>query len=252
MKSQVKNLVEASRQLSRAVSDLRFASPVAYVYAPLDYAREPHEAYLERWGGGTKEVLLLGMNPGPFGMAQTGVPFGDVGMVTKFLGIRGAVTKPAREHPDRPVLGFECARGEVSGKRLWGFAESSFGTAARFFERFFVWNYCPLAFLEESGKNRTPDKLPKGEQTALFAACDAALVRIARVLDVRHVVGVGAFAAGRAERALAGLPVRIGTVLHPSPASPRANLGWERLAREELRGIGIEWPDPLAAAQTLR
>jgi single-strand selective monofunctional uracil DNA glycosylase len=140
----------------------------------------------------------------------------------------------------------------VSGKRLWGFAESSFGTAARFFERFFVWNYCPLAFLEESGKNRTPDKLPKGEQTALFAACDAALVRITRELDVRHVVGVGAFAAGRAERALAGLPVRIGTVLHPSPASPRANLGWERLAREELRGIGIEWPDPLAAAQTLR
>jgi single-strand selective monofunctional uracil DNA glycosylase len=249
---QAKNLVVASRELSRSISGLRFAPPVAYVYAPLEYARAPHEEYLERWGGGKKEVLLLGMNPGPFGMAQTGVPFGDVGMVTKFLGIRGPVTKPAREHPDRLVLGFDCQRGEVSGKRLWGFAESSFGTAANFFARFFVWNYCPLAFLEESGKNRTPDKLPKGEQTALFTACDAALVRIVRELDVRHVVGVGAFASGRAERALAGLPVRIGTVLHPSPASPRANLGWERLAREELRGIGIEWPDPLATAQTLR
>jgi single-strand selective monofunctional uracil DNA glycosylase len=249
---QAKNLVAASRELSRSLSGLRFAAPVAYVYAPLEYAKKPHEEYLERWGSGKKEVLLLGMNPGPFGMAQTGVPFGDVEMVTKFLGIRAAVTKPAREHPGRPVLGFECARGEVSGKRLWGFCESSFGSAERFFERFFVWNYCPLAFLEESGKNRTPDKLPKGEQTALFAACDAALVRIVRELDVRQVVGVGGFASGRAERALAGLPVRIGTVLHPSPASPRANLGWERLAREELRGIGIEWPDPLAAAQTLR
>ena len=136
----------------------------------------------------------------------------------------------------------------MSGKRLWGFARASFGTAERFFERFFVWNYCPLAFLEASGKNRTPDKLPKSEQAALFSACDAALVEIVRELGVSHVVGIGAFAAGRAERALAGLPPRIGTVLHPSPASPRANQGWERLAREELGNIGVDWPDPLATA----
>jgi single-strand selective monofunctional uracil DNA glycosylase len=140
----------------------------------------------------------------------------------------------------------------VSGKRLWGFARASFGTPERFFERFFVWNYCPLAFLEASGKNRTPDKLPKGEQALLFEACDGALVRIARELGVGHVIGVGAFAADRAKRALAGLPLRFGTVLHPSPASPRANLGWERLAREELRESGIAWPDPLANAEALR
>jgi single-strand selective monofunctional uracil DNA glycosylase len=249
--SQAKNLVALSRELSRAVSGLRFAPPVAYVYAPLDYARAPHEAYLERFGAGRKEVLLVGMNPGPFGMAQTGVPFGDVGMVRDFLGIEGTVTKPEREHADRPVLGFSCPRGEVSGKRLWGFARSSFGTAARFFERFFVWNYCPLAFLEASGKNRTPDKLPKSEQAALFEACDTALVRLVGELGPSHVVGVGAFAKDRAERALAGLPLRIGSVLHPSPASPRANLGWERLAREELRNIGVDWPDPLATAETL-
>jgi single-strand selective monofunctional uracil DNA glycosylase len=252
MSSHAKNLVRASRELSRAVSGLDFRAPVTYVYAPLEYARAPHESYLERYGSGKKEVLLLGMNPGPFGMAQTGVPFGDVGMVKSFLGIEGKVSKPAREHPQRPVLGFSCPRGEVSGKRLWGFAQSSFGTAERFFERFFVWNYCPLAFLEASGKNRTPDKLPKNEQAALFSACDAALVEIVRELGVNHVVGVGAFASERAERALSGLPPRIGTVLHPSPASPRANQGWERLAREELGKIGIEWPDPLATAETLR
>jgi single-strand selective monofunctional uracil DNA glycosylase len=248
---QAKNLVALSRELSRAVGGLRFAAPVAYVYAPLEYARGPHETYLERFGAGGKEVLFVGMNPGPFGMAQTGVPFGDVGMVKSFLGIEGPVAKPAREHPDRRVLGFSCPRGEVSGRRLWGFARSSFGTAARFFERFFVWNYCPLAFLEASGKNRTPDKLPKGEQAALFAACDAALVKLVGELAPSHVVGVGAFAKDRAERALGGLPLRIGTVLHPSPASPRANLGWERLAREELGNIGIDWPDPLATAETL-
>lgn len=248
---QAKNLVSVSRELTRAVAGLRFAAPVAYVYAPLEYARGPHEAYLERFGAGKKEVLFVGMNPGPFGMAQTGVPFGDVGMVKSFLGIEGAVTKPELEHPDRPVLGFSCPRGEVSGQRLWGFARSSFGTAPRFFERFFVWNYCPLAFMETSGKNRTPDKLPKSEQARLFEACDQALVRLVGELGPKHVVGVGAFARDRAERALVGLPVRIGTVLHPSPASPRANLGWERLAREELRNIGIDWPDPLATAETL-
>jgi single-strand selective monofunctional uracil DNA glycosylase len=247
-KSQAKNLVAVSRELSAAVSRLRFSAPVAYVYAPLEYARGPHEHYLERFGTGKKEVLLVGMNPGPFGMAQTGVPFGDVGMVKRFLGIEGRVDKPAREHPGRPVLGFSCPRGEVSGQRLWGFAEASFGTAARFFERFFVWNYCPLAFLEESARNRTPDKLPKSEQAALFAACDAALVRIVSELGVSDVVGIGAFAHGRAERALSGLPFRVGTVLHPSPASPRANRGWDRLARKELRELGIAWPDPLVTA----
>jgi single-strand selective monofunctional uracil DNA glycosylase len=247
-KSQAKNLVTVSRELSVSVSRLTFSAPVAYVYAPLEYARRPHELYLERFGTGKKEVLLVGMNPGPFGMAQTGVPFGDVGMVKRFLGIEGRVDKPAREHPGRPVLGFSCPRGEVSGQRLWGFVEASFGTARRFFERFFVWNYCPLAFLEESAKNRTPDKLAKSEQAALFAACDAALVRIVGELGVSHVVGVGAFALGRAERALSGLPLRVGTVLHPSPASPRANLGWDRLARKELRNLGIDWPDPVPLA----
>ena len=236
------NLVRVSRELSRAMTDLTFQAPVSYVYNPLEYAREPHERYLERWGAGKKEVLLLGMNPGPFGMVQTGVPFGDVGMVKGWLEIEGAVTKPAREHPGRPVLGFACARGEVSGQRLWGFVRESFGTPARFFERFFVWNYCPLAFLEASGRNRTPDKLSKSEQAGLFSACDAALDRVVSELGVTHVIGVGAFAAGRAKRALAGRPVRLGTVLHPSPASPRANRGWERLAREDLRANGVDWP----------
>jgi single-strand selective monofunctional uracil DNA glycosylase len=241
-KRRASSLVLASRELSRSVMGLTFQEPVACVYNPLDYAREPHERYLERWGSGTKQVLLLGMNPGPFGMAQTGVPFGDVGMVKGWLAIEGAVTKPPREHPARPVLGFACARGEVSGRRLWGFVRDSFGTPAAFFERFFVWNYCPLAFLEASGKNRTPDKLAKSEQAGLFEACDAALGRVVSELGVTHVIGVGAFAADRAKRALGNRPLHLGTMLHPSPASPRANLGWERLAREDLRANGVDWP----------
>jgi len=236
------SLTRISRELSRAVGKLSFAEPVAYVYNPLAYAWEAHAAYLERWGGGKKQVILLGMNPGPFGMVQTGVPFGDVELVRDFIGVRAAVKRPASEHPARPVEGFASTRSEVSGRRLWGWARAAFGTPERFFERFFVVNYCPLAFMEASGRNRTPDKLPKSEQAPLFAACDAALRAIVAELEPEHVIGVGAFAEARARQALGEAGVRIGTVLHPSPASPRANQGWERIATEQLRQSGIILP----------
>ena len=182
------------------------------------------------------------MNPGPFGMVQTGVPFGDVTLVRDWLDVSAKVKKPAREHPARPVLGFDCTRGEVSGQRLWGWARETFGTPERFFEGFFVVNYCPLAFVEASGKNRTPDKLPKDEQAPLFKACDRALERIVRELEPEHVIGVGAFAEGRARHVLGASGIHVGCVLHPSPASPRANQGWGRIASEELQQSGIILP----------
>jgi single-strand selective monofunctional uracil DNA glycosylase len=238
------SLVSISRELSKRVGELEFGAPVTHVYNPLDYARAPHELYLERWGKGPKRALLLGMNPGPFGMAQTGVPFGDLGMVRDFLGVTGKVGRPKLEHPKRPVEGFDCPRGEVSGKRLWGFAQQRFGSAAKFFEHFFVVNYCPLAFMEEGGANRTPDKLPKAEQQALFAACDAALAAITRELAPQFVIGVGAFATARAKLALPGFKGTIATISHPSPASPKANRGWAELVEKELveHGLGALLP----------
>lgn len=233
-------LVDISRALSQRVAALRFADPVCCVYNPLEYARAPHELYLQGYGAGPKEVLLLGMNPGPFGMVQTGVPFGDVAMVRDWLGIAGAVSKPPQEHPKRPVLGFDCRRTEVSGSRLWGFARERFGTPQRFFERFFVANYCPLAFVEESGRNLTPDKLPAAEQRALFAACDDALRAVVQALRPRIVVGIGGFAERRARAALAGEGVAIGTILHPSPASPLANRGWASTVERQLESLGVK------------
>jgi single-strand selective monofunctional uracil DNA glycosylase len=235
-------LVEISRRLSLAVDRLRFAPPIRHVYNPLDYARAPHEAYLTRYGGGPKKVLLVGMNPGPFGMAQTGVPFGDVAMVRDFMSVSGAVTRPPDEHPKRPILGFGCKRSEVSGTRLWGFARDRFGTADRFFQDFFVTNYCPLVFMEESARNFTPDKLPASERDPLFYACDQALREIVDVLEPCFVVGVGAFARNRAKAALANYSGIIGTVLHPSPASPKANTGWARIVEQELVELGVTLP----------
>lgn len=236
------DLLAVTRELAAALAPLRFAPPVAHVYNPLRYARGPYETYLRRWGGAPKEVVLLGMNPGPWGMAQTGVPFGEVEMVRGWLGIEGAVGAPEDPHPKRPIEGFACSRSEVSGRRLWGWARRRFATPERFFARFVVANYCPLAFLEASGRNRTPDKLPAAEREPLFAACDRGLRRAVEHWRPRWVVGIGAFAEGRARAALPGLDLEIGRILHPSPASPAANRGWAEQAERELATLGIDLP----------
>lgn len=233
-------LVRISRSLCAQVDSLVFGDPIALVYNPLMYARAPHEAYLKRFGDGTKEALFVGMNPGPFGMAQTGVPFGDVSMVRDWMGIAGPVGKPADEHPKRPVEGFACARSEVSGTRLWGWARDRFKTPEKFFARFFVWNYCPLCFMEASGRNFTPDKLPTGEKNALFEVCDAALQGVVEELQPKFVIGVGGFAEERIRAVADQTKFTIGRILHPSPASPAANRDWAGTVEKELKAIGIK------------
>jgi single-strand selective monofunctional uracil DNA glycosylase len=232
-------LVAAATVLRAASDGLTFAAPVTHVYNPLDYAWRPHRSYLERFGGLGASVLLLGMNPGPFGMAQTGVPFGDVTMVRDWLGIEEPVARPSPEHPKRPVLGFESSRGEVSGARLWGWARDAYRTPARFFARFFVWNYCPLSFMEASGRNRTPDKLPRTERDNLFAVCNEALERVVEALAPAHVVGIGRFAHQRVE-ALGLSGIETGWGPHPSPASPVANRGWAEQFEAALGRLGID------------
>ena len=201
--------VRIARELSRAVSKLDFAPPVTHVYNPLDYAREPHDRFVKRFAKPGVDALLLGMNPGPWGMAQTGVPFGEIAAVRDWMQIDGKVGRPKDEHPKKPVDGFACKRTEGSGKRVWTWAAERFGSPERFFARFFVWNFCPLCFLEEGGKNRTPDKLPAAEREPLYAACDQALVRIVDALSPKMVIGIGKFAETRARDKLeASLKVR--------------------------------------------
>lgn len=233
------SMEQITAALSQRVMSLTFASPVAYVYNPIEYAREPYLTYCNTYGASPKEAVFLGMNPGPWGMAQTGVPFGDVEMVTEWLGIQGKVSSPPEEHPKRPINGFQCPRGEVSGRRLWGWAKSRFGRPSRFFNRFWVANYCPLVFMEKSGRNRTPDKLKKNEKRILFDACDEALRRMVDLLQPDDVIGIGNFAYRQATTALAGLNIRIGRISHPSPANPKANRGWAELIEAELFEMGL-------------
>lgn len=231
-------LIDAARQLSATVGHLAFAPPVSHVYNPLDYAWAPHEEYLRRYGATRKKVVLLGMNPGPFGMVQCGVPFGEIEAVRNWMAIDASVSKPALENPRRPIEGFACIRSEVSGRRLWGLFRERFGSADAFFAEHFVANYCPLAFFDH-GRNITPDKLPAAEAVPLYRACNAHLRLLVTALQPEWVIGVGNFAEARAAEALAGVDVRIGRILHPSPASPAANRGWSEAATRQLSALGV-------------
>ena len=232
--SNTESLVKVARELSQSVGSLSFELPTAYVYNPLEYAWEIHRQYLELAGGGKKKVVFLGMNPGPYGMAQTGVPFGEIPTVRDWMGLKGEVQKPKPEHPKRPVDGLECSKSEVSGRRLWGLFSEKFPSAPDFFNDHFVVNYCPLVFIEESGRNRTPDKLLAFETKPLEQACDDHLRQVIEILEPEWLIGVGAFAEKRASIALSSMNVQIGKILHPSPASPAANRGWAEVANKQL------------------
>jgi single-strand selective monofunctional uracil DNA glycosylase len=233
------SLIKAADQLRNDVGRLRFGAPVEYIYNPLEYAWAPHQLYLRRYGNGSKRALFLGMNPGPFGMVQTGIPFGQIAAVRDWLKIEAMVGRPAKEHPKRLVTGFACSRSEVSGERLWGMFAKRFGTAERFFEGHFVANYCPLAFLEASGRNRTPDKLSIRERTALFSRCDEHLRRVVETLQPEWLIGVGDFAAARIEQVFAGKGLQSGKILHPSPACPASNVDWAGKATAQLKKLGV-------------
>jgi single-strand selective monofunctional uracil DNA glycosylase len=237
--SNTENLVKVARELSQSVGSLSFELPTAYIYNPLEYAWEIHRQYLELAGGGKKKVVFLGMNPGPYGMAQTGVPFGEIPTVRDWMGLKGEVKKPNPEHPKRPVEGLVCNKSEVSGRRLWGLFLEKFPNVKDFFKDYFVANYCPLVFMEETGKNRTPDKLPASEKKPLEKVCDQHLREIVEILEPEWLIGVGGFAKKRAEEALKGINIKIGNILHPSPASPAANRGWAVAVTKQLLEKGI-------------
>jgi single-strand selective monofunctional uracil DNA glycosylase len=235
-------LIRASRQLARKAGSLRFHAPVRFVYNPLIYARSNHETYVKAYARRGVRVLFLGMNPGPWGMAQTGVPFGEVAAVRGWLGIGGKVGPVPHAHPRLPVSGLDCGRSEVSGRRFWGLMSERFPKAEEFFRAHFVANYCPLLFLDAAGRNVIPAGVSKEDRPALFAACDAFLCKAIEALSPEWIVGIGRFAEGRISAAASSCLSRgfkTAAIPHPSPANPRANLDWSGQAARILEDLKI-------------
>ncbi len=219
----VKRLLQS---LNKELSRLQFSVP--WVYNPWDYAQAAYLEYWQRYGQTPRQAVMLGMNPGPWGMAQTGIPFDEVTRVRDWLKIKAPIGRPQREHPARPILGWSCPRSEVSGRRLWGFIQQHFQAPERFFQWGYVANYCPLVFMEESGRNLTPDKLPRAQRGPLLELCDQSLLFHLQQLRPRQLIGVGKWAQQQAHNLVtrAGLDIEVLGIPHPSPANPAANRGW--------------------------
>jgi single-strand selective monofunctional uracil DNA glycosylase len=215
----------------RELKQMHFTPPVAHVYNPIDYASEVHLNYWERYGNSSKKLLLLGMNPGPWGMTQTGVPFGEVSLVKDWLQLTGEIRQPSLSHPARPITGWACSRREISGTRLWGCIRQRYPDPQDFFRLGFVASFCPLVFLEQSGLNRTPDKLPKAERQPLIESCQRALLYLVKRQRPQILVGIGKWATQQAIDTQAAFAnefpeLRVVSIPHPSPANPATNSGW--------------------------
>ncbi|MFD2256619.1 uracil-DNA glycosylase family protein [Luteolibacter algae] len=240
METIARKLITAGRDLADELRPLEFSDPVSHTYLTVDYARDGYEKYLEKFAGTTKRVLMLGMNPGPYGMAQTGVPFGEIAMVRDWMRLSPEIGKPAIEHPKRRVLGMDCPKSEVSGRRLWGLFSEKFPQAEDFFAEHLVINFCPLIWMKDTGANLTPDKIKASEMVMVDAACQKHLRRLIELTKPEFLIGVGAYAGKQMALAKAELGVAgtIGKILHPSPASPAANRGWAEAAEKQLRDMG--------------
>ncbi|XP_073999923.1 single-strand selective monofunctional uracil DNA glycosylase-like isoform X2 [Rhodnius prolixus] len=169
------------------------------------------------------------MNPGPWGMMQNGVPFGETNSVRDFLDLFGTVHKPDREHPSKPVLGFSCSRSEISGRRFWELARVlGAGSPHQFFKHAFVHNYFPLCLLSSNGKNITPSELKANVKKEIERACDECLVEVLLLLEIEVVVAIGRFVEKRVQKlcSRANLPIQVVFISHPSPRNPSSNRDW--------------------------
>lgn len=238
------SLIVAGRELADELRVLKFSEPVTHTYLTVDYAAAGYEGYLEKYGNTQKKVLMLGMNPGPYGMAQTGVPFGEIGLVRDWMGLSPKIGRPENEHPKRKISGMDCPKSEVSGKRLWGYFSEVFPRAEDFFADHLVINYCPLIWMKDTGANLTPDKIKVAEMVPVDEACQRHLLRLIEILEPQFLIGVGAYAEKKmaVARAELGVDAVLGKILHPSPASPVANRGWAPQAEKQLAEmIGEPW-----------
>ncbi|XP_045207179.2 uncharacterized protein LOC123559429 isoform X2 [Mercenaria mercenaria] len=234
--------LQIEQRICQKMLPIKYGYPVTVVYSPLTYAFQTHRDFVSKFCTSERTILFLGMNPGPYGMSQNGVPFGEALTTRNWLKITGDVYKPEIEHPKKLITGLACTRNEVSGARFWGLFQKICKVPANFFKNCFVYNFCPLAYMSESGKNITPPQLVHSELDQINEACDAGLVELVKLLNIRMVIAVGKFVQQRASKALhnAGIMnIKVECILHPSPINPHANKGWEQIVAKQLIEMNV-------------
>lgn len=217
-------VINRTEKFVEKLNHIRFSFN-GFIYNPLTYAWNNHVQYLSEYVKEHADNLFLGMNPGPYGMAQTGIPFGEINFVKNYLKISGSVGKPEIEHPAKPVLGMKTERSEISGKRFWSLIRSKYEDPTEFPPNNAILNYCPLCFIEntKSGKNVTPDLLSVTDRLSVSEVCNAYLSDMINLIKPKKLIGIGRYAYNKL-REISDLPVYY--MNHPSPLNPSSNNDW--------------------------
>ncbi|KAF7991960.1 hypothetical protein HCN44_010761 [Aphidius gifuensis] len=222
------NLLNIELNLSINLDKLNYNNPIDYIYCPIIYAKTVHFNYLNKYCRDKKNIMILGMNPGPWGMSQTGVPFGEINIVIDWLKINGHIDKPKRQHEQRQVDGFSCKRSEISGRKFWSLFKKLSNNPDTFFRHCFLRNFFKptIIIIIIAGP----------EQKKLQEFCDQALIEVIKILDVKVIIGVGRFSEQRAKKVVktAKLSTKVLWMIHPSP---RATIGknWQNLTLDFLK-----------------
>lgn len=235
--------ISLENDLVSQLNNLNYGPNVEYIYSPLDYASNLHKVFLKKFLCTSKKVLFLGINPGPWGMCQTGIPFGEVNIVRSYLRVDGEVLTPTNCHPQRPITGLNCHRSEVSGKRLWDlFIELSEGDPYKFFKDCFIHNYFPLALMNNNAKNITPGDLKSEYQKELQEICDKSLSDILTLFHTEIIVAIGKYAEKRSNEVVKKFRltnIKVVQIPHPSPRSVGTAEKWKKETLVQLKSYNI-------------
>ena len=186
-------IIELYKSLNIELDELKFFPPCFYVYNPLSYCFESFKIYFEYLNTEEEINLFFGINPGPFGMAQTGIPFGDKETVKNYLKIEPKIDidKIPKQHPKKQILGLEVKRVEKSGRIFWGVIKEFYPEKYDFFKSNFVLNFCPLCFLDEQGRNITPKVLRKEDQIALYKILEIFMLKLFKLIKIKKLIAIG-------------------------------------------------------------
>jgi single-strand selective monofunctional uracil DNA glycosylase len=245
-----------ARQLARATGWL--------VLNPGRYGERWHARFRRAYPMSPRPLLVFGLNPGPYGMAQTGVPFTDLkrlesalpGLWKDLVASGEPVTRPGLAPPS---LARHLTRTfESSSVRVYRFLERAYGRPELALREVVFVNPCPLLFIDpETGANRTPADLPRALRARKAAELVHAFEELRRATVLEAVAELeprGAILLGRDVAAAVGEALRAAlgarSVVeweHPARAVPET---WSRGLADELRKRGLL--RPLAKSRSAR